>query len=114
MLSASVEKSRRVVSNGASGRLDRRRGAASMRAGARQVQGGAKAYMPRKHATLVAAAQRVAEARRIVANQQALIARLKVLRRSTDEAEAMLKVYQSALKNLENHEREIKQGLKAR
>jgi hypothetical protein len=44
--------------------------------------------MPRKHATLVAAAQRVVEARRIVADQ--LVANLRAAKRPTANAEASL------------------------
>jgi hypothetical protein len=49
--------------------------------------------MPRKHATLVAAAQRVVEARRIVADQEALIANLRAAKRPTADAEAALYIY---------------------
>jgi hypothetical protein len=70
--------------------------------------------MPRKQAPLVVAAQRIAEARRIVADQQALVARLRVLKRPTDDAETLLHTYLSALAHLEDHERKIKQGLMAR
>ncbi len=70
--------------------------------------------MPRKHATLVAAAERVAVARRLVANQQDLIARLKALKQPTVYAEMQLQTYRSALRHLETHESKTKQGLKAR
>ena len=68
--------------------------------------------MPRKHAILIAAAERVAEARRLVARQEALIANLRVAKRPTTDAEAALFTYLSALRHLEDHERKIKQGLK--
>lgn len=70
--------------------------------------------MPRKHATLVVASERVAEARRIVANQEALVATLRVAKRPTANAEAALFTYLSALRHLEDHERKIKKGLKAK
>jgi hypothetical protein len=70
--------------------------------------------MPRKHDTLVVASQRIAEARRLVANQEALIANLRVARRPTGNAEATLFTYLSALRHLEDQERKIKGRLKAR
>jgi hypothetical protein len=70
--------------------------------------------MPRKHDTLVVASQRIAEARRLVANQEALIANLRVARRATGNAEATLFTYLSALRHLEDQERKIKGRLKAR
>jgi hypothetical protein len=70
--------------------------------------------MPRKHDTLVVASQRTAEARRVVANQEALIANLRMAKRPTEKAEAALFTYLSALRHLEDHERKIKVGLKAR
>ena len=70
--------------------------------------------MPRKHGTLVVASQRVAEARRVVANQEALIANLRVAKRPTEDAVAVLVTYLSALRHLEDHERKIKDELKAR
>ena len=69
--------------------------------------------MPRKHAALVVASQRAAEARRLIADQQNLIARLRALKQPTTDAEAMLQTYRSALRHLEDHEDKIKQGLKA-
>ena len=68
--------------------------------------------MPRKHATLIAIGERVAEARRLVARQEALIANLKIAKRPTADAEASLFTYLSALRHLEDHDRKIKQGLK--
>jgi hypothetical protein len=68
--------------------------------------------MPRKHATLVAAAQRVVEARRIVADQ--LVANLRAAKRPTANAEASLCTYLSALRHLEDRERKIEEGLKAK
>jgi hypothetical protein len=70
--------------------------------------------MRRKHATLVAAAERVAVARRLIVDQQNLIARLKALKQPTADAEATLQTCRSALRHLEDHEDKIKQDLKAR
>ena len=49
-----------------------------------------KRAMPRKNAKLVAAAERVAVARRLVADQQNLIARLRALNQPTTDAEVLL------------------------
>ena len=68
--------------------------------------------MPRKHATLIAIGERVTEARRLVARQEALIRNLKIAKQPTADAEASLFTYLSALRHLEDHERRIKQGLK--
>jgi hypothetical protein len=70
--------------------------------------------MPRKQAILVAATKRVAVARRLIVDQQDLIARLRALKQPTTDAEAMLQTYRSALRHLEDHEDKIKQGLKPR
>lgn len=64
--------------------------------------------MPRKKPKLIAAARRVAEATRIVAEQRALIARLKASGNPVVDAEAALQMYLGALKLLEDHERRIK------
>ena len=80
---------------------------------ARAVQETVSCVMPRKHAILVAAAKRVAVARRLIADQQDLIARLRALKQPTTDAEAMLQTYRSAPRHLEDHEDKIKQGLKA-
>jgi hypothetical protein len=61
-----------------------------------------------------AAAERIAEARRLVARQEALIANLRVAKRPTADAEAALFNYLSTLRHLEDHERMIKHGLKTR
>jgi hypothetical protein len=68
--------------------------------------------MPRKRPKQVLAAQRVAEARRIVVEQQALIERLKAEGRPTLEAERSLQSYESALKHLEAHERSLRESRK--
>lgn len=65
--------------------------------------------MPRKKVKLIVAAQRAAEARRIVEYQRALIATLKAKGESTLDAEGMLEVYLSSLKLLEDHEWKIRQ-----
>ena len=63
---------------------------------------------------MIAAAERVAEARRLVASQETLVANLRVAKRPTADAEAALFAYLSALRHLEDHERKIKQGVKPR
>ena len=70
--------------------------------------------MPRKHTLLVAAAERVAVARRLIVDQQNLIARLRALKQPTTDAEATLQTCRSALRHLEDHYDKIKQDLKAR
>ena len=81
---------------------------------ARAAQETLSCVMPRKHSLLVAAAKRLAVARRLIADQQDLIARLRALKQTTTDAEAMLQTYRSALRHLEDHEDKIKQDLKAR
>jgi hypothetical protein len=49
--------------------------------------------MPRRSPKLILAAERAAEARRIVARQEQLIAGLKAAGRPTEEAELYLKAY---------------------
>ena len=70
--------------------------------------------MPRKQPKLILAAYRAAEARRIVANQRALIAVLQAKGEPTLEAEGMLQVQLSSLKLLEDHEWKIRQERKAK
>jgi hypothetical protein len=70
--------------------------------------------MPRKHAKLALAAYRVAEARRIVASQRDLIAKLQALGRPTLDAERLLQSYLSALENLEGHERKVREDREAK
>jgi len=70
--------------------------------------------MPRKEVKLIVAAQRAAEARRIVENQRGLIATLKAKGESSLDAEAMLQVYLSSLKLLEDQEWKIRQERKAK
>jgi hypothetical protein len=70
--------------------------------------------MPRKEVKLIVAAQRAAEARRIVENQRGLIATLKAKGESTIDAEAMLQVYLSSLKLLEDHEQRIRKEREAK
>jgi hypothetical protein len=50
----------------------------------------------------------------IVADQEALIANLRAAKRPTANAEAALYTYLTALRHLEDHERKIKEGLKAK
>lgn len=64
--------------------------------------------MPRKRPELVLLAQRVATARKIVADQQALIARLAAAGEPTADAENALRSYLSALRHLEDHARHLR------
>ena len=69
--------------------------------------------MAREIASLLAAC-RVAEARQIVADQRALIARLTAMDRPTFEAEGWLQMYLNVLKLLEAHEDRIREDNKAK
>jgi len=70
--------------------------------------------MPRKKPKLIVAADRVAEARRIVAEQRQLVAKLKAFGRSTLDAERTLQMYVGSLKHLEDYERKIRMEDKAK
>lgn len=63
--------------------------------------------MPRNNPKLILAAIRAAEARRIVARQERLIAGFKASGKPTLEAEQYLQMYISALKLLEDDEHTI-------
>jgi hypothetical protein len=69
--------------------------------------------MPKKKPTVVLAAQRADEARRIVARQQQAVVTLKALGHPADDAERALKTYVSALEHLEDHEREVRAEARA-
>ena len=60
--------------------------------------------MPRKTPKHVIARAQLAEARLIVATQDALVRRLRSLGEPTFEAEIMLQIYFSALRHLEAYE----------
>jgi hypothetical protein len=64
--------------------------------------------MPRKRPKLSVLAQHIAGARRIVANQRALLAKLQATGQPTSEAEGTLRTYRSALDHLESHERKMR------
>jgi len=70
--------------------------------------------MPRKEVKLIVAAQRAPEGRRIVADQQPLIARLKASGHPTLDAEGALQTNISALKHLEDHEQRIRKEREAK
>lgn len=70
--------------------------------------------MPRKSPNLILAANRAAEARRIVAGQQLLVETLKASGQPTLDAERSLQQYISALKVLEGHEHRLREELKAK
>ena len=66
--------------------------------------------MPRKDPKGIVAGHRVAEARRIIADQHALIEKLRASKQATLDAERSLQVYASSLKHLEDHERRIRES----
>jgi hypothetical protein len=63
---------------------------------------------------LVVAALRSAQARRVVANQRDLIARLKAAGHPTSKAEQLLQTYPSMLKHLEAHQQKLRDERKAK
>jgi hypothetical protein len=65
--------------------------------------------MPRRDPLLIVAAVRLARAREIVANQRALIAKLRVLGQPTEDAEKSLQSYESSLRHLEEHESKLRE-----
>ncbi len=70
--------------------------------------------MPKKKPKLIVLAQHIADARHIVANQLALLARLQAAREPTLEAEATLRTYISALQHLETLEHKMREEDKAK
>ena len=64
--------------------------------------------MAEKTDSLIAAAQYVAEAKKILARQRLRVAKLKALGASTLDAEHTLEVYESTLKLLEEHEATVR------
>lgn len=75
---------------------------------------GQTAGMPRKKPKLILAADRVAKATKIIADQRELIMTLKASGRPTLQAEQVLSTYVSSLKHLEDHERRIREEDKAK
>jgi hypothetical protein len=65
-------------------------------------------HMPRKRPELVLIIQRIAVARKIVADQQTLITNLKASGQSVVEAEKTLQSYLSSLRHLEDHARKLR------
>jgi hypothetical protein len=70
--------------------------------------------MPRKKPKLIVAAHRVAEARRIVAEQHQIIAKFQAFGHATLDAERTLQMYVGSLKHLEDYERKIRMEDKAK
>jgi len=70
--------------------------------------------MPRKNPKLILAASRTAEARRIIAAQHELIAKLTALGQPTLDAERSLQTYASSFKLLEDREHKIRETLKSK
>jgi hypothetical protein len=63
---------------------------------------------------LVVAALHSAQAKRIVANQRDLIARLKAAGHPTSDAEQMLQTYLSMLEHLEAHQQKLRDQRRAK
>ena len=70
--------------------------------------------MPKKKSKLSVLAQHIAGARRIVADQRALVAKLQATGQPASEAEETLRTYRSALLHLESHERKLRADAKAK
>jgi hypothetical protein len=70
--------------------------------------------MPKKKPKLIILAQRIAHARRIVADQRALLAKLQATGQQTSDVEGTLRTYTSALHHLEFHERKMRAEAKAK
>ena len=70
--------------------------------------------MPRQSPKVILAALRVAEARRIVTEQNMQIARLEIAGEPSLDAKKTLQSYESALKHLEDHERKLREERRAR
>ena len=70
--------------------------------------------MPKQPPKLAALAARIAVARRIIAEQQALLEKLRRSGRPTAEAEAALYTYASSLMHLLTHERRMREDAEAK
>jgi hypothetical protein len=70
--------------------------------------------MPKKRPKLTVLARHIADARHIVADQHALLAKLQATGQPTCEAEGTLRTYGSALHHLESHERKMRADAKAK
>jgi len=70
--------------------------------------------MPKKRPKLIVLAQHIAGAKRIVADQRALLAILQAAGQPTPEAEGILRTYLSALQHLKAHERKMREEAKAK
>jgi hypothetical protein len=70
--------------------------------------------MPKQPPKLAALAERIAIARRIVAEQQALLEKLRRSGRPTADAEDALHTYASSLMHLLTHERKMREDTEAK
>jgi hypothetical protein len=70
--------------------------------------------MPKIGKKLAALLERIAVARRIIADQQALLEKLRVDGQPTREAEGALRTYASSLMHLLAHERKMREEAKAK
>jgi hypothetical protein len=68
--------------------------------------------MPRKRPKLATAGERVAAARRIIEAQQALLEKLRINGRPTNEADGALRMYVSSLLHRLAHEERLRKAAK--
>lgn len=70
--------------------------------------------MSSKRPKMFALAKRIAEVRRIIDQQQALLKKIRMSGQPTTEAEAMLRTYTSSLTHLLGHELRMKEDVEAK
>jgi hypothetical protein len=70
--------------------------------------------MPRKRSQLAILSDQIAEARRIIDRQQALLEKLRVAESPTHEAESALRTFAGSLMHLLAHERKLKEEAEAK
>lgn len=70
--------------------------------------------IPSKRPKLVVLAKRIAEVRRIVDQQQALLERLRISGQPTTDAEGVLRTYASSLTHLLDHARRMREDAQAK
>ena len=70
--------------------------------------------MPKKRPKLVVLDKRVAEVRRIIDQQQALLERLRITGQPTTDAEGLLRTYVSSLAHLLDHARRMRHDAQAK
>lgn len=70
--------------------------------------------MPRKKSKIALLSNRIADARRIIDQQQALLEKLRVSGQPTHQAEGTLRTYTSSLLHLLAREQKMKEDVKAK